>query len=452
MSKNKKRIMMPGGPKEIDGSSFTVLSGLAAIFEIKEVRLKFLVTLFILVIYRLGAHLPVPGIDINALAQAVNASAGGLMDFIDMFAGGALRRFTLFTLGIMPYISAEIIMQLLMSIIPAWKEMMQDDQEKGKDFMQFWSRALTIVLAAVQSSLFIRYMIEQNAASTTPFILINSIPLFYAVSILSITSGTMFLIWLGDKIDEFGLGNGASIIIFAGIISRMPSALRQLYRAAIERNIFLMIAILVMFIFIIVLIIYVQRGKRKMMVGGSKAIRGGKIAMIPAFPLNIPINPAGVIPIIFASIFLQFPGQILAPFVGKSAFIQKIVVALYPGTGWYILLNTILIILFTYFYSQFQLNPTDIANYLSKSGRTLKGKRAGGDIAPEIQRTVDRIILPGAIFLAFIAAVPDVVNKLFNLPHEFSYIMGGTSILITAGVAFDIATRLESIRRFRLRG
>ncbi|HOV45605.1 MAG: preprotein translocase subunit SecY [Spirochaetes bacterium] len=452
MSKNKKRIMMPGGPKEIDGSKFTVLSGLTAIFEIKEVRIKFLITLFILFIFRLGSHIPVPGIDISALAQATNANSSGLMDFIDMFAGGALRRFTLFTLGIMPYISAEIILQLLMSIIPSWKKMSQDDQEKAKDFMQFWSRALTILLAGVQSALFIQYMIQQNASSQTPFILIDSIPLFYIVAILAITSGTMFLIWLGDKIDEYGIGNGASMIIFAGIISRMPSAFRQLYKTAIERNIFIMIVMLIMFIFIIILIIYVQRGKRKLMVGGSKAIKGGKISMIPAFPLNIPINPSGVIPIIFASIFLQLPAQILNPFAAKSAVIRSIIQALYPGTGWYIAINSILILAFSYFYSQFQLNPEDIAGYLTKSGRTLKGTRAGGDVASEIKKTVNRIILPGAIFLAFIAAIPDIVNKVFNLPSEFSYIMGGTSILIIAGVAFDIATKLEGIRRFRGRG
>lgn len=417
-------------------------SPLISIFKIKDLRNRVLITLFILFIYRLGSYIPVPGIDIFQLNKLFGTLGSGLLDYIDLFTGGGLKKFTIFALGIMPYITAEIIMQLLMAVIPSLEKMVKEGGEAGRKKIQLWSRIGTIFIVAFQSFALTGFIIGQGGGK---IVLINH-TLFYIISITTITAGTMFLIWLGDKINDYGIGNGVSLIIFAGIVARFPGAFNEIFQQIRLQNlnIVMLLIVLIVFIVVIVLVIYEQQGQRRIPVQHAKRIVGRKVYQAQASYLPLKLNPSGVIPIIFASTFLMFPSQLMAMIGYKSEILRKIAYYLSPGSVTYVILYTLLIIFFAYFYTQVILNPIEIAENLKSSGGYIPGIRPGKNTEEYLTKVINRVVLPGSIFLAFIAIIPTISNSIFNLPRTFSYLMGGTSLLITVGVALDTIQQIES--------
>jgi preprotein translocase subunit SecY len=415
------------------------------IFRIPDLRKKVLITFFILFIYRLGSYIPVPGIDINVLKTTFATAAGsGLLDYIDLFTGGGLRNFTIFALSIMPYITAEIILQLLIAIIPALEKMVKEGGEAGRKKIQLYARIGTIFICAIQAFTLTKFIISQTAR-VEDLILVRT-GFFYIISIVTITTGTMFLIWLGDKINDYGIGNGISLIIFAGIVARFPAAIYELYKKVRYEgsNMVMLLIVVLMFILVIVLVIYEQQGQRRIPLQQAKRIVGRKVYQGQSTYIPLKLNPSGVIPIIFASTFLIFPSQLMQMLGTRSKFLTKLVYYISPGTVSYLVIYSLLVIFFAYFYTQVILNPVEIAENLKKSGGYIPGIRPGKNTEDYLNNVITRIILPGSIFLAFIAILPNIANEFFNLPTTFAYLMGGTSLLIVVGVALDTINQIES--------
>lgn len=422
------------------------------IFKIPELRKRILFTMFILVIYRIGAHIPVPGINGEALieyferaARASAAAGRGFVDFFDLFAGGALKRFTIFALGIMPYISASIIMQLLTVVIPALERLSKEGPEGTKKINQY-TRYATVLLCAAQSfglTFWMRSMPNVVPSDRTVW--------FTIMAVVSITTGTMVLMWLGDKITEKGIGNGISLIIFAGIVVRVPAAIYQTIMGVEEPILFIILIFL--FIVVVAASIILTLGVRKIPVQYGKRIVGRRLVQMTSQALPLRVNAAGVIPIIFASSVILFPtqiGNIISNIFGGAEgrgyqFFVYLQTWLQPGHVVYIILYSALIIFFCYFYTAIQFNPVDIAENLKKYGGFIPGIRPGKNTSDYIMRILNRITLPGSIFLAAIAIVPDlIINMWPSVSHEMAYLFGGTSLLIIVGVALDTLKQIES--------
>lgn len=421
------------------------------IFKIPELRKKVLFTLFILVIYRVGAHIPIPGINGEALMEyfqrAAQGAAGGrgFVDFFDLFAGGALKRFTIFALGIMPYISASIIMQLLTVVIPALERISKEGPEGSKKINQY-TRYGTVLLCAAQAYGLTIWM------KSMPRVVPSDAGFGFTITaVFTITTGTMVLMWLGDMITERGIGNGISLIIFGGIVVRVPAAIAQT-ATSIEEPILFIILIFI-FILVVAASILLTLGTRKIPVQYGKRIVGRRMVQMTSQSIPLRVNAAGVIPIIFASSVILFPSQIGSIISnifsggegGGYQFFIYLQTWLQPGHVVYMVLYGLLIVFFCYFYTAIQFNPVDIAENLKKYGGFIPGIRPGKNTSDHIMRILNRITLPGSIFLALIAIVPDVIIRMWpNVSPELAYLFGGTSLLIIVGVALDTLKQIES--------
>jgi len=419
------------------------------IFRIKELRNRILFTIFILIIFRIGAQIPVPGVNFEALSRFIEAqkqqstSGNPLFEYFNFFAGGAFNRISIFSLGIMPYITTSIIMQLLLMVFPTFKRM--SEEEGGRRKINQFTRVGTVFVCLLQSFMVINQINNFNSPSLRIIAFENNIWLFYLTTIMITTTGTMVLMWLGEKITERGIGNGISLIIFAGIVARVPDALFELINKVKDKSLELPIVLLILgvYCFIIALVIYEQQGQRKIPVNYAKRVVGRKVYGSPSTYLPLKINPSGVIPIIFANAVLVFP-QSLTQLNTKWEFLNAIGRALHPDKALYLVLYAALIIAFSYFYTQVQFNPIEIAKNIREHGGSVPGIPIN-KLEEYIAKVLNRIVLPGSIFLSFIAIIPTIIIRLIpNFPVSFAYLLGGTSLIIIVGVDLDTMSQIES--------
>ncbi|TVR33711.1 MAG: preprotein translocase subunit SecY [Spirochaetaceae bacterium] len=409
------------------------------IFRIRDLRERIIFTFLMLVIFRLGATIPIPGINVNALRLYFQTQAGtglSVTEYLDFFAGGAFSRFSVFMLGIMPYISMSIIMQLLLLVFPALKKI--SEEEGGRKKIQRYTRYGTVVVCIIQSFAVAVYADSIPDAITLPR------GLYMVVSMLTVTAGTVFLVWIGEQINQRGIGNGISLLIFAGIVARLPAGIWVLIQdvQAGDLNPVFVIVVFIMFAVVVALVVYEQRGQRKIPVHYAKRVVGRKLYGAQNTYVPFKINPSGVIPVIFAASVMTFPLQIAQSMGPDVRWLQQVAIWLRPDGPAYLITYTLLIIFFAYFYTQVTLNPIEISKNIRENGGSIPGIRSE-KMEEYFARILNRIILPGAIFLAFIALIPTLVQQLFNFPAELAFLMGGTSLLILVGVDLDLMSQIE---------
>jgi preprotein translocase subunit SecY len=435
---------------------------LFGIFRVKELRERIVFTLGILIVFRLGAVLPIPGINVqvlNAYFLSQQNSGNAIVDYLDFFAGGAFSNFSVFMLGIMPYISMSIIMQLLLIVFPSLKKISQE--EGGKKKIQSYQRIGTVAVCLIQSFAVTQYA-QSISRSVENLLTLNLLP-FTLLAMLTVTTGTMFLMWMGEQITQRGIGNGISLLIFAGIVARLPNALWELFgrvRSG-DLNLVFVIVVFVMFVAVVALVIFEQQGQRKIPVHYANRVVGRRMYGAQSTYIPFKINPSGVIPVIFASSILTFPLQIASTIGGNVAWLAAVSRVLSPRGALYNVLYVILIIFFAYFYTQVSLNPVEIAKNIRENGGSIPGIRTER-IEEYLTRILNRIVLPGSLYLAVIAVLPTLIQYLFNFPSSISYLMGGTSLLILVGVDLDTMSQVEALlkmhyhdgltKRGRLRG
>ena len=412
-----------------------ILSSFQNIFKIQELKNRVFFTLALLAVYRIGAHIPTPGINGEELSKFLAERGGALMGFFDMFSGGALSRVTIFALGIMPYISASIIFQLLTVVIPAIGRLAKEGETGRKKIVRY-TRYGTVIISAIQS-FGIAAGLEGMAGGA---FIQNPGWSFRLMTMITLTSGTAFIMWLGEQITERGIGNGISLIIFAGIVARFPNAVISTVRLiqAGELSIFFVIALVVMMVAIIGAIIYVERSQRKIPVQYAKRVVGRKVYGGQSTHLPLKINTSGVIPPIFASSIIMFPATV-AGFIAIP-WVQSIAKQLAPGTVFHSALYVGLIIFFAYFYTAIIFNPVDIADNLKKYGGYIPGIRPGQKTSEYIYKVLSRLTFVGGIYLSIVCIIPEILITKFHVPFYF----GGTSILITVGVALDTVSQVET--------
>lgn len=407
----------------------------AKAWSIPDIRKKIIFTLLMLLIFRIGSQIPVPGIDREILAQTFDSETG-LFALFNLFSGGAFSNFTIFALSITPYITATIILQLLTIAVPSLERLAREGTEGRKKVAQY-TRYLTVVLAIIQAIGVSIGLFRQALISTDVFSV--------AVIVLVLTAGTAFLMWLGEQINEHGIGNGISLIIFAGIIARLPSALQEIWVKIQDGSMSVVTLVLfaVFCVVVIVGIIEVQQGQRRIYVQYSKKVVGRKMYGGQATHIPLKVNQAGVIPVIFAMSFLQFPLTItyfMDTESGAAAWIQKWLSPMgSPGVWVYAVFNILLIVFFTYFYTSVTFNPVEVAQNMKANGGFIPGIRPGRATVEYLNRVMTRITFVGAVFLAAVAILPTVVSELGGLNFHF----GGTSLLIAVGVALDTMKQLE---------
>jgi preprotein translocase subunit SecY len=398
-------------------------------------RLGFLV--LALVVYRIGTHIPVPGIDPDQLRQLFNSQQGGILGLFNMFSGGALSRFSVFALGIMPYISASIIFQMLTYVLPSL-EAMRKEGESGRRRITQYTRYATLGLALVQS-----YGIAVALQSQQGLVL-NPGLMFIFICMVSLVTGTIFLMWLGEQITERGLGNGISILIFAGIVAGLPSAIGGLFELVRTGAIGPLAAIFIIALILLVtaFVVFVERGQRKILVNYAKRQVGNKIYGGQSSHLPLKINMAGVIPPIFASSLILFPATLAGWFTTGDAtrWIRDLAGALSPGQPLYILLYAGLIIFFCFFYTALVFNSKETADNLKKSGAFVPGIRPGDQTARYIDKILMRLTLAGALYITLVCLVPEFLNLRFSVPFYF----GGTSLLIVVVVTMDFMSQVQA--------
>lgn len=416
-----------------------MLDSFRNIFRIHELRQRVIFTLSLLIVYRIGGHIPTPGIDSQALGEFFSQAAGSLFGLYDLFVGGAFSKATIFSLGIMPYISASIIIQLLGAVIPFFQKLQKEGEEGRRKITQY-TRYGTVLIAAMQAlgtSVFLESITAASGRPVVPFPGIG----FKLLTMLTFTSGTIFIMWLGEKITERGIGNGISLIIFIGIVARFPQAVMDEIRMLIggQRNIVVEAILIVFMVAVIAAVVLVTRAQRKVPVQYAKRVVGRKVygGMSTHIPLSV--NTAGVIPIIFAQ-SIMFAPSTLTSFFPNSEFMQSIASFIQPGGVFYSIVYALLIIFFAYFYTAIVFNPIDLADNMKKQGGFIPGIRPGQKTAEYIDNILTRITLPGAIFFAIIAILPDLLIRGANVTFYF----GGTSILIVVGVALDTLQQIES--------
>lgn len=417
------------------------------IFTIQELRRRIFFTIGMLFIFRFGSHIPVPGIDLTAMDAVMRSTqSGGLLGLIDLFSGGALLRFSLFGLGIMPYITSSIIMQLLTVVIPSLSRLSREG-EAGRKKVQSYTRYGTIIVSALQAYGYL--LILKGMSANSPGLIQADPGIFTLGFIISVVAGTIFLMWIGEQITERGLGNGISVLIFAGIAARLPEALYQTFSFVNQGVLNPVVVILLLGILVLVVgfVVYEQTGVRKIPIQYSKRVVGRRVMQGQSTHIPFKINPSGVIPIIFASSVILFPAQI-AQFASGSEVMLWIQSILDPRTSWfYYLAYTILVVFFAYFYTSIQYNPNEIADNLQKQGGFIPGIRPGPTTAEYIGKVLSRITLPGSLFLSFIALFPSLLllfSIFSSVPDSLIYLMGGTSLLIIVSVDLDIMKRIES--------
>jgi len=415
-----------------------MIESFANIFKVPELKKRIIFTALLLVVYRVGAHVPTPGIDAHALASFFNQVGGTLLGFFDLFSGGALRRLSIFALGIMPYISASIILQLLAVVVPYLERLSKEGEQGRKKIVQY-TRYGTVVLSAVQA-MGIAIGLESMRSPAGDVVVLNPGWPFRLMTLITLTAGTAFIMWLGEQITERGIGNGISLIIFVGIVVRLPEAIINSWRliSSGELNLLIFLGLIVVMVLVVAGTIVMTLGQRKIPVQYAKRVVGRRVYGGQTTHLPLRVNTAGVIPVIFASSIIMFPATI-AKFI-HHPWMQYAADALSPAMPIYTILYVASIIFFTYFYTAIVFNPVDVADNLKKYGGFIPGIRPGAKTAEYIDRVLTRITLAGSIFLAAISVFPEFMIKWMNVPFYF----GGTSLLIVVGVALDTVQQIES--------
>jgi preprotein translocase subunit SecY len=418
------------------------LSSIGNIAKIPELRRRILFSLALLAVYRVGIFVTTPGVNRAVMKNAMQAASGSFLGLFNMFSGGALEQLSIFALGIMPYISASIILQLLTVVVPALERLQKEGQQGQKKINQY-TRYGTIVLSMVQSFFIARWLEGNNRAwgQYGGEVVLNPGLGFELLTMLSLTTGTAFIMWLGEQITERGIGNGISLIIFAGIVAGFPDAVVRLMQKSTTQgdltafDLFVIVAIIVA---VIAAIIFFEQGQRRIPVQYAKRVVGRKMYGGQSTHLPLKINVAGVIPPIFASSILLFPAQ-LAGFVGSS-WMQKVADVLQPGDWRYNVLYIGLIVFFCYFYTAVTFNPVDVADNMKKYGGFIPGIRPGKATAQYIDKVLTRLTFGGALYISAICVLPSLMQQKFKVPFSF----GGTGLLIVVGVALDTVNQIES--------
>ena len=437
-----------------------MIQALQNIWNVPELKKRILFMLGLLAVYRVGSYIPIPFIDPAALEQWFGANAGSVLGLLDMFSGGSFRRLTVFALGIMPYITASIILQLLTVVWP-YLEKLSKEGELGRRKITTYTRYLTVVLAAIQSAAMAMAFMRSPGIVTHPGLG------FVLMTMITLTAGTAFIMWLGEQITERGIGNGMSLIIFAGIVVRLPSAIIEVYQkiSSGEWNPLVAVVILAVVLAIVAFVVLVERGQRRITVQYAKRVVGRRVLGGQSTHLPLRVNTSGVIPVIFASSVLTFP-QTFGMF-SQARWLQRITDHLRSGEPVFLLLYVVGIIFFCYFYTSIIFNPNEIADNMRKYGGFIPGIRPGKRTAEYVNDILTRITLVGALYLAFIAVIPEFMNSGFHvqslpligsqldavLPtwvttglglQVLGGIFGGTSLLILVGVAMDTVQMVES--------
>ena len=410
--------------------SSVIKAGLGELFA----RLRFV--LLAIIVYRIGTHIPVPGIDPNQLAALFNQNQGTILGLANMFSGGALERMSILALGIMPYISASIIMQLMSAVTPQL-EQLKKEGESGRRKISQYTRYLTVLLAIVQATGMTVGMANQGMSY-------DASPLFFVIAITSLVTGAVFMMWLGEQITEKGVGNGISLLIFAGIVAGLPSAIGQSLEQARqgELNILVLLLILTLAIAVIYMIVFIERGQRRITVNYAKRQQGRKMYQAQSSHLPLKVNMAGVIPAIFASSILLFPASIAQWFgsSGSADWLQDLAVAIGPGQPLNILLFTVFIVFFCFFYTALMFNPVEVADNLKRSGAFVPGIRPGQQTANYIDGVLTRLTVFGAAYIALVCLMPQFLVVMWNVP----FYLGGTSLLIVVVVVMDFMAQVQS--------
>ncbi len=412
--------------------------GFQNLFKIPELKKRVLFTLGLLIVYRIGVHVPVPGIDAVALASFFAKAKGTILGLFDMFSGGALERLSVFALGIMPYISASIILQLLTVVVPHLERLSKEGEQGRKKITQY-TRYGTVVLSIIQGFGISVGLESMMAPGGAPVVIVSGWG-FRLLTMITLTSGTAFIMWLGEQITERGIGNGISLIIFSGIVVRIPNAISNSFRllSTGELSIFLLLLLVVLMLAVVGFIVFIEQGQRRIPVQYAKRVIGRKLYGGQSTHLPLKINTSGVIPPIFASSIIMFPAT-LASFI-KVDWVQGVAAAIKPGNLSYELLFVGFIFFFCYFYTAVTFNPVDVAENMKKHGGFIPGIRPGKRTADYIDRVLTRLTLGGASYVAAVCVLPSILISNFNVPFYF----GGTALMIVVGVAIDTMSQMES--------
>jgi preprotein translocase subunit SecY len=405
-----------------------VFSWLANAWRVPELRQRVLFTAMILAIYRFGSWVPAPGVDSSAIKDYFNSTGGTVLGLLNLFSGGALSQFAIFALGIMPYVTASIILQLLTVVIPRL-EQLQKEGEAGYAKINQYTRYLTVVLAAAQS-LGYAYLFKRQG------ILSAGLGRTFLI-VLTLTAGTTLLMWMGELITKRGVGNGISLLIFASILTSMPAGISAWYYGGVMEKLFFPLIALS----IVAAVVFIQEGQRKIPIQYAKRMVGRRMTAGGSTYMPLRVNMAGVIPIIFAAAIMAFPPTIAQYFPQTQNFVNA---HFTPSNLTYLLFEAFLIIIFTYFYTAVQFNPVDQADQLRKHGGYIPGIRPGPPTAQYLDRVLTRLTLPGALYLATVAVLPSIFIRYGGFSQANSRALGGTSVLIAVGVALDTMRQMES--------
>ncbi len=383
-------------------------------------------TLSMIAVFEVGTYIPLPGVTTDILNQFFSGSAGSLFSFFDVFSGGALKRFSIFALTVTPYINAAIIIQLLTSVLEPLKKLSQEGDE-GRKKIEKYVRWLTLALALVQSTAFSTFAMQTIKTSLIPNVAV------FLADVVTMTAGSMFLIWIGEKITEFGIGNGVSILIFAGIVNRYPSYIGQL---GLSGNPISAVFIAATFVAMVILIVYVQKAEYRIPVMYSAQVRGRRMYGNQSVHIPIKVNQSGVLPIIFASAIVVIPG-----IIGTMFHVQWLTDFFSSSSPFYLIIYTVLVIFFTYFYSTVIFDPEQITNNIQSYGGHIPGYRPGAETKRKLTSSLSKLAFIEAFYLAAVAILPYLVNMLTNIKNIW---VGGTSLLIAVGVALDIMQQMEA--------
>ena len=415
--------------------------------KIPELRRRLLFTIGILLVYRVGGHVPTPGTDAGALGAYLDQAGGTLFGFYDMFVGGAFRKATIFALGIMPYISASIIIQLLGSVVPYFQKLQKEGEEGRKKITQY-TRYGTVIISLLQSygiSVFLESIPPVAVGEITRVVVPQPGWGFRLLTMITLTSGTIFIMWLGEKIDERGIGNGISLIIFIGIVARFPSAILGEFRQVIAgtQSIFTELFLFALMYATVAFVVLITQGQRKIPVQYAKRVVGRKIYGGQSTHIPLRVNTAGVIPIIFAQSILFVPGT-LKMFFPNSEMMESLAGYFDLTSPVYWFFYGITIVFFTYFYTAIIFNPIDLADNMKKYGGFIPGVRPGKRTSEYIDHILTRVTFPGAVFLAAVAIFPYFIVRSMNVTYSYADFFGGTGLLIVVGVALDTLQQVES--------
>jgi preprotein translocase subunit SecY len=430
------------------------------VLQIPELKAKILFTLTLLIACRIGSFIPVPGINGEIAVSFFRQMTGGaqnLFQMVDIFSGGAFSQMTVIALGVVPYISSSIIMQLLVALWPSLQREVRENPEQGRRKINKMTRFLTLLLSVLQSGVFARYALQMNLSRPGIVegelldIQLFGLPwLFYLIVVSTMTTGTLVLMWIGEQITERGIGNGMSLIIMIGILSSLPTALGLILQqlnldsqAAGQMNFASVLVLVSVFVIVSIATILVIQGHRRIPLQYARRVVGRKEVQGGSSYIPLKVNYAGVIPVIFASSLLMFPATI-GTFIGRGNWIGEVASWLSPGGSLYLFLYVFLIIFFTYFWTATQFRPDQIASDMKKNGAFIPGIRQGKPTQDYLEGTMNRVTLVGAVFLALIAILPNIVGSILGVPPTISYFFGGTALLILVGVVLDTMKQVES--------